>query len=114
MRLDVYVSTLHLVNAFGQITGTTYSSLSDNTVLTSDATLYCVTENKYTPQVMWSYVDLAGTRSDLTSATDVSTGVSNIQVSTTEPGYYTCEMTENGGSNRTYTVVMSGPDVDQG
>ena len=48
---------------------------------------------------MWSYVDLAGTSTDLTSTTDASTGVSTIQVSTTQPGYYSCEVTENGGSN---------------
>ena len=82
---------------FRQITGTTYSSL-DNTVLTSDTTLYCVTENKDTHQVRWSYVDLDGIRSHLTSTTDAITGVSSIQVINTEPGYYTCEVAENGGS----------------
>ena len=102
------------MNVFGQITGTTYTSLSDNTVLTSNTTLYCVTENKDTPQVKWTYVDLSGIRSDLNSTTDASTGVSNIQVITSEPGYYTCEVTENGGSSKMYTVVMSGVDVDQG
>ena len=103
-----------LVNAFGQITGTTYTSLSDNSVLTSDTTLYCVTENKDTPQVKWSYVDLTGVESDLTSTTDLSTGVSNIQVSTSEPGYYTCEVTENGGSSKIYTAVMADNIIDTG
>ena len=100
------VSTIHciLVNVFGEVTGSTYSSLEDNTVLISDTTLYCVTENKNTPEVMWSYVDLAGTSTDLTSTTDASTGVSTIQVSTTQPGYYSCEVTENGGSSRMYTA----------
>ena len=96
-----------LVNAFGQITGTTYTSLSDNSVLTSDTTLYCVTENKNTPQVKWTYVDLAGIRSDVPSTTDLSTGVSIIQVIISEPGYYTCEVTENGGSSKMYTAVMA-------
>ena len=73
-------------------------------MLTSDTTLYCVTENKNTPQVKWSYVDLAGIKSNVPSTTDASTGVSSIQVITSEPGYYTCEVTENGGSNRMYTV----------
>ena len=76
-------------------------------LLTSNTTLYCVTENKDTPQVMWNYVDLFGTRTDLTSTTDTSTGVSIIQVSTTQPGYYTCEVPQNGGmSMGTYTVGL--------
>ena len=102
------------MNVFGEVTGSTYSSLEDNTVLISDTTLYCVTENKNTPQVMWSYVDLAGTKTDLTSTTDASTGVSTIQVYTTQPGYYSCEVTENGGSNRTYTAVMTDTNPDTG
>ena len=63
---------------------------------------------------MWSYVDLAGTKTDLTSTTDASTGVSTIQVYTTQPGYYSCEVTENGGSNRTYTAVMTDANPDTG
>ena len=103
-----------LVIQFGQKVGSLYSSLEDNTVLISDTTLYCVTENENTPEVMWSYVDLAGTSTDLTSTTNASTGVSTIQVSTTQPGYYSCEVTENGGSSRTYTAVMTDTDPDTG
>ena len=93
-----------LVNVFGEVTGSTYSSLEDNTVLIADTTLYCVTENKNTPQVMWTHVDLAGVRTDVTSTTDASTGVSTIQVYTTQPGYYSCEVTENGGNTEIHTV----------
>ena len=93
-----------LVNVFGEVTGSTYSSLEDNTILNADATLYCVTENMNTPQVMWSYVDLAGTSTDVTSTTDASTGVSTIEVYTTQPGYYSCEVTENGGDSKVYTA----------
>ena len=93
-----------LVNVFGEVTGSTYSSLDDNTVLISDTTLYCVTENKNTPQVMWTHVDLAGVRTDVTSTTDTSTGVSTIQVYTTQLGYYSCEVTENGGNTEIHTV----------
>ena len=102
------------MNVFGEVTGSTYSPLEDNRVLISDTTLYCVTENKNTPEVMWSYVDLACTSTDLTSTTDASTGVSTIQVSTTQPGYYSCEVTENGGSNKTYTAVMADTNPDTG
>ena len=55
----------------------------------------------------WTHVDLAGMRSNLNSTTDLSTGVSIIQVITSEPGYYTCEVTENGGSSKMYTAVMA-------
>ena len=103
-----------VVFLFGEVTGSTFSSLPHNTVLTSDTTLYCVTENKNTPQVKWSYVDLAGIRTDLASTTNANTGVSTIQVYTTQPGYYSCEVTENGGSNRTYTTVMTDTNPDTG
>ena len=104
-----------LVNAFGRITDSTYSSLADNTVLSSDTTLYCVTENKDTPQVTWSYLNLDGIRTNLTSTTGTSTGVSIIQVSTTQPGYYTCEVSQNGGMNTvTYTAVMRDTDINTG
>ena len=57
--------------------------------------------------MMWSYVDLSGTRTELPSTTDASTGVSIIQVYTTQPGYYTCEVPQNGGmSMATYTVGL--------
>ena len=104
-----------LVNAFGRIIDSTYSSLADNTVLSSDTTLYCVTENKDTPQVTWSYLNLNGIRTNLTSTTDTSTGVSIIQVSTTQPGYYTCEVSQNGGMNTvTYTAVMRDTSIYTG
>ena len=98
-----------------RIVDSTYSSLADNTVLTSDTTLYCVTENKDTPQVTWSYLNLDGIRTNLTSTTDTSTGVSIIQVSTTQPGYYTCEVSQNGGMNTvTYTAVMRDTSIYTG
>ena len=96
-----------LVNVFGFIHGVTHFLLSDHAVLTSNTTLYCVTENNNTPQVKWSYVDLAGVRNDLTSTTETTTGVSIFKVYTTHPGFYSCEVTENGGSGATYTAVMT-------
>ena len=83
-------------------------------MLISNTTLFCVTKNKDTPQVKWSYVDLDGIRSDLTSTTDANTGVSNIQVFTTEPGYYTCEVTEDGGISRMYTVGILNTELYTG
>ena len=63
---------------------------------------------------MWSYVDLAGTRTDLTSTTDASTGVSTIQVYTTQPGYYSCEVTENGGYPKVYTTGILSANIYPG
>ena len=83
--------------------------------MTSNTTLYCVTENKDTPQVLWSYVDLSDVRTNLTTTTDASSGVSVIQVYTTQPGYYTCEVSQNGGMNTiTYTAVMTDTDIYTG
>ena len=84
--------------------------LEDNVILTSDTSLYCVSESNDTSQVKWSYIDLAGTRSVPTSTTNTTTGVSILHVYTTQPGYYTCEVSENGGSSRTYTIGLLNTD----
>ena len=114
MLLNLSQCNVVLVYAFGEVTESTYSPLEDNTVLISNTTLYCVTENKNTPEVMWSYVDLAGTSTDLTSTTDASTGVSTIQVYTTLPGYYSCEVTENGGVPKMYTAGILSANIYPG
>ena len=63
---------------------------------------------------MWSYVDLAGTSTDLSFCQQMlDTGVSTIQVSTYSTWILSsCEVTENGGSNRTYTAVMADTNPD--
>ena len=108
---SVCVRNIHsflLVNQFGQVIGSNYLSLSDNTALTSDTTLYCITENKYTPRVVWSYQDLAkSTTSTLSSSTSSTTGVSTIRVYTSRPGYYSCRVLVNGGSYKTYTALIA-------
>ena len=75
----------------------------------SNTTLYCITENKNTPQVIWSYVDVDGIRTDLISTTNSSTGISTIQAYTTQPGYYSCEVSHNGGDSRIYTALVIEP-----
>ena len=65
--------------------------------------------------MLWSYVDLSDMRTNLTTTTDASSGVSIIQVYTTLPGYYTCEVSQNGGMNTvTYTAVMTDTDIYTG
>ena len=92
----------------------TYSSLADNAILRSNTTLYCVTENKNTPQVNWSYVDISGTSSNINSTTDANTGISTLQVYTTQSGYYMCEVTEDGGMEKTYTVIIADAETHIG
>ena len=100
---------------FGQVIGSNYLSLPDNTALTSDTTLYCITENKYTPRVVWSYQDLAkSTTSTLSSSTSSTTGVSSIQVYASRPGYYSCRVKVNGGSYKTYTALIADVDLSTG
>ena len=106
-----------LVNVFGEINGSTYTGLDDNAILIADTTLYCITENNQNtnnPQVKWSHVDLAGVRTDLNSIVDTTTGVSTMQVYTTKPGYYSCEVIQDRTSKRTYTAVMTDTNPNTG
>ena len=100
---------------FGITNGTGYSPLTNNAILTSDTTLYCVTENPSVRGVMWSYVDLSGVRTDLTSTTNTTTGLSTIQVNSTQPGNYTCEVSQDGGLNiTTFTALMKDTNIYTG
>ena len=105
---------ISIVHPFGQHISSTYSSLADNVILRSNTTLYCVTEIENTTQVNWSYIDLTGVRSDINSTTDANTGISTLQVYTTQSGYYMCEVTEDGGMSRVYTVGVINTDLYTG
>ena len=59
----------------------------------------------------WSYEDVSGNRTELSAMTDASTGVSSLSVTTDVPGYYSCKVSLEGGTNRTYTVEMM--DISQ-
>ena len=102
------------MNQFGQVVGSSYLSLPDNTALSSDTTLYCITENKNTPLV-WTYQDLAkSTTSTLRSHTSSTTGVSAILAYTSRPGYYSCRVKVNGGTYTTYTALIADVDLSTG
>ena len=99
-------------SSFGKKIGsTTFTALSDNSILTSNTTLYCITDSSNTPEVEWRYEDVFGNRTDLSATTDVSTGVSTLSVTTDVPGYYSCKVFLEGGMNKTYTVEMM--DISQ-
>ena len=84
---------------------------ANNASIYQDATLYCITENRNTPQVNWSYVDLVGSRSILSSITDATIGVSVLTVTTDNPGYYSCEVTQDNGVSRIYGVWLQDPSL---
>ena len=99
-------------SSFGKKVGSsTFIALSDNSILISNTTLYCITDSSNTPEVEWSYEDVSGNRTDLSAMTDASTGVSALSVTTDVPGYYSCKVSLEGGMNKTYTVEMM--DISQ-
>ena len=97
-----------LDSSFGEvINSTTYISLTEDSILITNTTLYCVAEDKTSPQVVWSYLHPSGTRSNLTATTnDVTTGISTLYVYSNNPGYYSCEVTTEEGTVVTHTVRM--------
>ena len=85
---------------------------ANNASIYQDATLYCITENRNTPQVYWSYVDQDGSRSVLSSTTNVTTGVGVLTVPVlTNPGYYSCEVTQDNGVSRIYGIWLQDPSL---
>ena len=83
--------------------------LSNNTFLAENTVLYCITENKNTPQVNWRHYGQNGSITVLNGTTNVATGVSVLAVTTDKPGYYTCEVTRDNGVSRIYRVQMLDP-----
>ena len=98
---------LCLVDDFGQVIGSTFSALEDNAVLKSNTTLYCVSANSNSYEVTWSYTDPVGTRVELFSTTNSTTGVSMLLVNTTHPGYYGCEISQDQLTSITFTAIMA-------
>ena len=97
-----------LANLFGRTIGaSTFKELNNNTILSQNTTLYCVTENRNTPQVTWSYVGLDGIRTFPISETNGTTGVSFLELTNENPGIYSCQVTRNG-ENVTYIAEMIG------
>ena len=97
------------VTLFGRIqNANTLDELSNNTLLSEDTTLYCITENKITPQVNWIY-GRDGSAAILSSTTDATTGVSVLSVTTDIPGLYSCEVTRDNGVSRIYDILIQDP-----
>ncbi|KAI6657364.1 Secretory phospholipase A2 receptor [Oopsacas minuta] len=99
------------VFTFGEeMASNVYEYLSDLSVLTTNTTLYCITEKIDIPEVIWNYEDLQGVRISLSADTDFFTGFSSLLVTTDKSGYYSCDVTENG-INKTYTIAVMNPYV---
>ena len=85
-----------------------YTLLSGNNIFYTDTTLVCVTSNT-SIQPVWIYRETQGGRLKRPTGViwDVSTGISRLDIVTTEQGYYTCTIT----GVQTYNVAIFKPDV---
>ena len=94
-------------SSFGkQINSNALVSLSEDSILLSNTDLYCITNNRIITDLVWSYEDVSGNSIVLSGSIDTSTGISTLSVSTDVPGYYSCEVSLEGGMKRTYTIEM--------
>ena len=59
----------------------------------------------------WSYIDLDGSISVLSISTNVTTGVSALTVTTDNPGYYACEVAQQGGVSKVYGILLLDPSL---
>ncbi|KAI6653444.1 Macrophage mannose receptor 1-like [Oopsacas minuta] len=92
------------VYRFGQqLSANIYEGIEHNSIITTSTTLYCL-DGSSNPFVTWRYVSLDGTISNLEADTELETGISLLTVGIDEPGYYSCEVNEDGGY--TYTVAI--------
>ena len=99
---------LLIVTLFGKVESG-FESLRSHEHLFQDTTLFCITESKNTPSVVWEYVDLSGVRTDITvnSSLNVDRGLSTLRVYTDRLGNYSCSVSrDNGAVSREYFVVM--------
>ena len=103
------IEYLLLGSNFAELTSSNeYTLLSGNNIFYTDTTLVCVTSDT-SGEPVWSYrVTQQGSDSAPPGVVwDLTTGVSKLDIVTTQPGYYACTIT--GGS--IYTVAIFNPDI---
>eukprot|EP00800_Vazella_pourtalesii_P009833 TRINITY_DN246_c0_g1_i8.p1 TRINITY_DN246_c0_g1~~TRINITY_DN246_c0_g1_i8.p1 ORF type:complete len:259 (-),score=53.70 TRINITY_DN246_c0_g1_i8:285-1061(-) len=107
-QLAIQINISLIDSSFGQlINSTTYISLTEDSILITNTTLYCVSANSKSPDIFWSYVDPSGTKTYLTAITNNnSTGISTLHVYSNRPGEYSCLVTTDDGSMKTHSVKM--------
>ena len=111
-KIEISIVKVHLllvyvlVPRFGRlINGSIYEPLNGNELLFTNETLFCAPETN-TYYIYWKYIprqDLSAIDMGPYAALDTTLQYSILQVNTTQPGYYTCEIT-NAGSTKTYKV----------
>ncbi|KAI6650359.1 hypothetical protein LOD99_6036 [Oopsacas minuta] len=83
-----------------------YIILSDNNIFHTNTTLVCAT-NDTSQQIQWTYQpNQDATENETTSLWNTTTGISSIEIMTSQQGYYTCKV-----RNVTYTVAVFNPMV---
>lgn len=109
LNVDKVINYLFVLeSSFGQIiNSTTFMSLVENSIITKDTTLYCVAEDKTSPQIIWTYTNSSGTSSNITATSnDATTGISTLYVYSNKPGYYSCEVITEVGTVKMHTVKV--------
>ena len=89
-----------------------YTLLSGNDIFYTDTTLVCVT-NDTSVVLTWSYIETQQGRLRRPPGVvwDPSTGVSKLDIVTTQPGYYTCTIT--GGFSYTVAIFNSDKTISE-
>ena len=106
------IEYLLLGSNFAELTSNEYTLLSGNNIFFTDTKLVCVT-NDTTIQPVWSYrVTQEGTDSTPPGVIwDLPTGISKLDIVTTQQGYYTCTIISGGAK---YNVAIFDRDVTIG
>ena len=92
---------------FAELTSSNeYTLLSGNNIFYTDTTLVCVTSDTSVVPV-WSYRETqTGSENPPTGVNwDVTTGISTLDIVTTQQGYYTCAI-----SSDSYSIAIFNPD----
>ena len=103
------IEYLLLGSNFAELTSSNeYTLLSGNNIFYTDTTLVCVTSDT-SVEPTWSYRETQQGRLRRLPGViwDLSTGVSKLDIVTTQQGYHTC--TATGGS--AYTVAIFNSDI---
>ena len=102
------IEYLLLGSNFAELTSSNeYTLLSGNNIFYTDTTLVCAT-NDTSNEPVWSYNETQqGTDSTPPGVIwDPSTGISKLDIITTQQGYYTCAVT-----GESYTVAIFNPGI---
>ena len=90
-----------------------YELLTGDNIFYASKTLVCVTSDT-SQEIQWTYQSTQD-GAEVSKTTDASyssvTGISELSITTTEQGYYTCEIVSGDTS---YTTAIFNPDITIG